>query len=294
VKLIKRYPAFLYFSSETMSRLRTICLALLAALCLTGCVQYDVGIHFANQTQGEIVQHIRLGDQLITFSSSVAKDWLQSIKQRSRALGGRVKQVSGQELIVTIPFHNGADLTEKFNKFFQPVPDQSSAATSQVGNESLTIPELRSQLQLTQSNWLLMERDRLVYDLDLRPLGVISTNGNLLISPGVLLNLEFRLDVPWGIRSTSSVKQTTSEKTASEKHPVMASRRQGRQMVWVLESGALNHLEAVFWVPSSLGIGTVAIVLLVLGGIYLRAQLFPQSEIESAKDRGLNNLRRLG
>jgi hypothetical protein len=60
--------------------------------------------------------------------------------------------------------------------------------------------------------------------------------------------------------------------------------QQGKQLVWKLKSGAENHLEAVFWVPSPLGIGTVAIVLLVIGGIFLRAQLFPAIPLTQVDD----------
>lgn len=241
--------------------LRRLLFLLLASLCLSGCVQYDVGIRVANQTQGEIVQHIRLGEQLTSFSGSSAQDWLQSVKQRTRKLGGRTRRVSDRELIVTIPFNNGADLTDKFNQFFQPSSKPSAELTAEP-----TLPTLKSELKITQSNWLLVERDRLVYDLDLRSLGVLSANGNLLVSPGSLLDLKFQLDTPWGARSVGQADALTVQ-------------RQGKQLVWTLKPGAINHLEAVFWVPSPLGIGTVAIVLLILGGAYLRALLFPQATI---------------
>jgi Protein of unknown function (DUF3153) len=249
-----------------LSRLRAIAFLLLASLCLSGCVQYDVGIRFDNQTHGAIVQHIRLGEQFTNFSGSVAQDWLKSIKQRTRKLGGRTRQINSQELAVTIPFSNGADLTDKFNQFFQPTPlaDERSKTTAP------EIPELQSDLKLTQSNFLLLERDRLVFDLDLRSLGVLSANGNLLVSPGSLLDLEFSLETPWGASSVGSADGST-----------LIAQQQGKQLVWTLKPGAVNHLEAVFWVPSPLGIGTVAIALLVAGGVYLRSQLFPAVKPQS-------------
>jgi hypothetical protein len=45
--------------------------------------------------------------------------------------------------------------------------------------------------------------------------------------------------------------------------------------MWTLKPGQLNHLEAVFWLPSPLGIGTLVIVLLVLGGFYLKYKSLP-------------------
>jgi len=245
--------------SDMLCALRRILLILLASLCLSGCVQYDVGVHIINQTQGEIVQHIRLGEQLTNFSGSSAQDWLQSIQQRTRKLNGRTRRVSDRELIVRIPFNNGADLTARFNEFFQPAPRQTTETFAETG-----LPELKSELNLTQSNWLLVERDRLIFDLDLRPLGVLSANGNLLVSPGSLLDLKFELDTPWGARSVDDDS--------------LAVLQQGKRLVWTLKPGAVNHLEAVFWLPSPLGIGTLAIVLLVLAGIYLRTLLFPQLE----------------
>jgi hypothetical protein len=251
---------------QAIVRLRAIWLMLLVSLYLSGCVEYDVGIHFAHQAQGEIVQHVHIGEQLTSFSDTVAQDWLQSIKQRTRQMGGRVRQTSRQELVVTIPFNNGADLTQKFNEFFQ------FASQPVDRNLQSDLPELRSELALTQSNWLLVERDRLIYDLDLRPLGLISTKGNLLVSPGSLLDLSFRLNAPWGVRNVTPASSSSPE-----------VQNQGKQLVWMLKPGVVNHLEATFWVPSPLGIGTVAIVLLVIGGIYLKSQLFsdPLAESES-------------
>ncbi|MBD2091024.1 DUF3153 domain-containing protein [Microcoleus sp. FACHB-1515] len=242
------------------SRLRIAVLALIASFFLSGCVNYDVGVNFSSQTSGEIVQQIRLGEQLTSFSDAVAQAWLQSIQKRSRSLGGRTRRINPQELLVKIPFSNGAELAEKFNAFFQPVPQSDEDKTG--------IPELRSQLHLSQNNFLLIERDRLRLDVDLRPLSVISANGNVLISPGELLTLQFRLNTPWGAKQVEAIGAEAQQ--------------QGKQLVWKLKSGAENHLEAVFWVPSSLGIGTVAIALLVLAGFLLHAQLFPSVGLEDS------------
>ncbi len=109
---------------------------------------------------------------------------------------------------------------------------------------------------------MLIERNRLRYDLDLRSLGVLSSDGNVLISPGSLISLEFRLKTPWGARSVASDKT------------IPQLRQEGGELIWQLVPGEVNHLEAVFWLPSPLGIGTLVIVFLVLLGTYLK---YPRS-----------------
>jgi hypothetical protein len=244
---------------QGLIRLRVFWIILIAALFLSGCVKYDVGIHYDSQNHGEIVQHVRLSDRLTSFSDA-PQEWLRSVEQRTKQLGGRVKRLSNQELLVRIPFNNGADLQEKFNQFFQ-----TEAASSDGDSAAeLGLPEITSHLTLTESNLLLLERNRLNFDLDLRSLGVLSSSGNLLVSPGSLIDLEFSLDTPWGARSVNSSSEAV---------------RQGKQLVWTLRPGQTNHLEAVFWIPSPLGIGSVAIALLVISGSFLKSLLEPQPEI---------------
>jgi hypothetical protein len=237
-------------------RLRVFWIILIAALFLSGCVKYDVGVHYDSQNHGTIVQHVRLSDRLTSFSDA-AQEWLHSVEQRTKQLGGRVKRVSHQELLVTIPFNNGADLQEKFNRFFQ------AEAEASVGDSpaELGLPELTSHLTLTESNLLLLERNRLSFDLDLRSLGVLSSSGNVLVSPGSLIDLEFSLNTPWGARSVNSSSEAV---------------RQGKQLIWTLKPGEVNHLEAIFWIPSPLGIGSVAIALLVISGSFVKSLLEPQ------------------
>ncbi|MEO1187340.1 MAG: DUF3153 domain-containing protein, partial [Cyanobacteria bacterium J06636_27] len=42
----------------------------------------------------------------------------------------------------------------------------------------------------------------------------------------------------------------------------------------------LNHLEAVFWLPSPIGIGTLLIVLFVVLGFYLRYSFMPDPRVQ--------------
>lgn len=244
-----------------MRRSRLLWIMLLASLLLSGCVQYDVGVKFDNPNRGEFVQHIKLGERLTSFSGDSAQEWLTSIERRARQLQGKSRR-SNQEITVTIPFNNGAELEAKFNEFFNPIGKQNSEPTSNTAGE---LPNIDSQIHLTQNNLLLLLRNRLSYDLDLRSLSLISTNGSLLVSPSEILELEFSLNTPWGARSVET-----------DTNAIHADRFQlGQHLVWTLKPGQLNHLEAVFWLTNPLGIGTVVIALFVVAGIYLRYNFMP-------------------
>lgn len=245
---------------QQLGRFRVVWMMLLASLLLSGCVQYDVGINFESPNRGEIVQHIKLGDRLTSLSGATAQQWLDTVERRTRRLGGRIQRSSNQEVAVTIPFSSGADLNTKFNEFLNPSTKKGAAKRAEP-----VLPEIKSDFHLSQSNFLLLLRNRLSYTLDLRSLGVTSANGDLLVSPSSLLDLEFRLNTPWGARSVNTAADAISAVRG----------QQGHQLVWTLQPGQINHLEAVFWLPSPLGIGTVVIVLLVLGGWYLKYQTLP-------------------
>jgi hypothetical protein len=223
------------------------------SLLLSGCVDYDVGIQFESPHRGAITQHIQIGQQLRSFGQAGTDQWLTTIEQRSRALGGRLEKRTPSDWLVTIPFTTHADLEQKFNQLFGP-PDLFSTS-------GVKLPPVKSNLQLTRSNFLLFERNHLQYDVDLRSLGVLSSSGDLLLSPGSLVNLEFRLKTPWGARGTGFDSN-------------LKALQNGQELVWRLVPGEQNHLEASFWLPSPLGIGTVVIGLLVFLGIYLR---YPQT-----------------
>lgn len=256
VSLVRR--RFLRF----LARFRLVWVMLLASLLLSGCVQYDVGVNFDNPNHGEIKQHIKLGERLTSFSGDSAQEWLNSIERRARQLQGKTKRISNQEITVTIPFNNGAELQEKFNEFFNPAGKKNSESGTSIATE---LPNIDSRLSLTQNNLLLLLRNRLSYDLDLRSLSLISANGNLLVSPGDILELEFSLNTPWGARSV--------ETDSNAIHP--ESYQKGRMLVWKLKPSQLNHLEVVFWLPSPIGIGAIVIILFVAAGIYVRYNFMP-------------------
>ncbi len=230
---------------------------------VTGCVQYDVGVNFESQTRGEIVQHIKLGERLTSFSSETVAEWLKSVERRVRLLDGKTKRLSPTEVLVRIPFNNGAELEDKFNQFYNPIaPTAKSRVASPLETD---LPKFESHLNVKQNNLLLVLRNRLSLELDLRSLSLLSSNGSLLLSPGGLLELEFRLNTPWGAESIETVAGAL----------VPESYQQGKQLVWKLKPGEVNYLEAIFWIPSPVGIGALIIALFVAAGIALKYQILP-------------------
>lgn len=227
---------------------------------LTGCVQYDVGVNFSGAHQGEIVQKIKLGERIKSFSNETVDEWLNSIETRAKNLEGKVQKVSDRELIVTIPFNNGKELEEKYNKFFNPVAEQKSP---NVANQDADLPALKSQLKLEQGNFLFAIRNHLIYDLDLRSLSLTSANGNIVIDTGSLLQLEFHLNTPGVARTIIK----------GENDLIPEIQAEGKELTWELKPGKVNHLEAIFWLPSPLGIGAFLIVLLVLIGRFVKYQI---------------------
>ncbi|MFN6483665.1 MULTISPECIES: DUF3153 domain-containing protein [unclassified Nostoc] len=240
-------------------------LVLLTSLLLTGCVKYDVGLNFDNSNSGELVQHIKLGERLTSFSGDSVYEWLNSIERRARQLEGKAQRVSQEEIIVTIPFSSGRELQEKFNEFFNSRANQPSESVHESGSE---LPKIESNVLLEQNNFLLLVRNRLIYDLDLRSLSLIASKGNVLANAGSILDLEFSLKTPWGAKNI----QLTETATEPEKN--------GNRLVWKLQPGELNHIEAVFWLPSPLGIGGLLIILFVWGGLYLRYNFMPDPRIQ--------------
>ncbi len=243
--------------ARPLQRFRVVWVMLLTSLLLSGCVHYDVGVNFDGPNRGEIVQHLQLGDRL---SGTSSQQWLDTLERRTRQLGGKTQRDDSQGITVTIPFSSGAELNQKFNDFFQPPTAKETAKKSDI-----TLPKIQSDLKLGQSNFLLLLRNKLSYTLDLRSLGGVSANGNLLVNPGSLIDLEFRLNTPWGARSVTD----SADSIAAE------SLQQGHQLVWKLQPGQVNHLEAVFWMPSPLGIGTVVIILLAIAGFYFKYKTLP-------------------
>ncbi|BAZ45082.1 hypothetical protein NIES4102_20990 [Chondrocystis sp. NIES-4102] len=227
---------------------------------LTGCVNYDVGLSFATPYSGEITQHIKVTDTLNNLAPSDSRKWLNSLEERSRQLEGNVKKINATELVLTIPFSNGAELAHKFNQLFQTsiVPN----ATIPKGKADLI--QLNSHIDLHQSNLILVERNSLDLAIDLRALKVLSNQDKIQIDPDSLANIELQLNTPWLARNVASTDNI---------QPIRNPLRKG--LIWQLHPGEVNHIQAVFWLPSPLGIGSALIILLMLGGFFLKYRRFP-------------------
>lgn len=247
----------LWLSAIATPLKRTLVLwAVVLAMGLTGCVQSDIDVHYLDQHHGEIVQHIQLA-QLNRLNRATTQAWLKQIDQRAKQLGGRTQKPTDEDVVVTIPFSNSKELESKFNQFFRPI-----AADDTQTDAPLDLPDIQSHLSVRESNLILVLRDHLSYDVDLRSLGLLSSEGNLLINPGTLFDLKFSLSTPWGAQSLTNAL-------------ALAPTLEGDRLVWTLTTGEINHLEATFWIPSPLGIGTLVIVGFVALGMLLKALLTP-------------------
>lgn len=233
-----------------------LCLATL----LTGCVDYQVGVNFATPYSGEITQQIKVSDQLNNLAPNETKKWLHSLEKRSRKLGGKVEKLNTQELMLTIPFGNGAELAEKFNQLFQTniVPNAT------IPKEKADLIKLNSQVSIHQSNLVFVERNNLALAIDLRALKVLTQQDKIIINPDTVADLKFQLTTPWIAHSISNADNLQPTKNPLQKG-----------LVWQLKPGEINQIEAVFWLPSPLGIGAAIIILLTILGYLLKYRRFP-------------------
>lgn len=252
--------------------LKKIAIIISAILVLTGCVQSDIRINFESQTHGEIVQNIKLGEQVTRFSNSTIQGYLNTIDRRARRLQGRIKKVSNEEIKVIIPFNNGKELSQKFNEFFNPIAGNKTQGDIQLEND---LPQWKSELKVKQNNFVFFLRNRINLEVDLRELSVRSPNDNVLISPGNLLDLHLSLNTPWGAKNLSQDTEALPLEILQE----------GKELIWQLKPGEINHLEAVFWLPSPVGIGALVIILFVTFGWYVKYQLFPKFGIGKKRQK---------
>lgn len=251
---------------------RVVLLGVLA-LGLSGCMEYDVGIRFNSQTAGAIVQEIHL-NRLMTAGAVTFEDWFESLEQETRNLKGFSRRRSPQDLELTLPFVNGADLVQKFNQLFdrsQP-PQVSSSNPSSSSNNAASqgttgVFPLTARIDLTQQNALLAIRNHLDLQVDLTRLGMITPEGDRLLDTDPLLQLNFYLETPWGVQwRTTSTASTSTGLTASGLTSTGATHPQGNRASYPLRSGEINHITATFWIPSPVGLGALGILLLVTIG----------------------------
>ncbi|MEB3355281.1 MAG: DUF3153 domain-containing protein [Synechococcales bacterium] len=246
-----------------LQRFRRVCcigFILLVALGLSGCIQYDVGIRFADEHHGTFSQRIQLDERLTEFDPASVETWVASVGERSRRLGGQMQVIpeegTPQSLEVRIPFYSRRDLEAKFNEFFQTDSGRGFANEGE-RQPPLPVPHLTVNLE---RNLILAQQNRLTYDLDMRSLQTVASEQSVFVNPAALFEVKFSLTVPWG----ATLLEPPSEL-------VSTVQQQGQVLTWPLNPSGANHVEAVFWVPSPLGIGTLGVVLLVgVGGVVKR------------------------
>jgi hypothetical protein len=215
-------------------------LMLVLTLGLTGCLDAQTQITFDSPQQGQIVQRIELGSQL-----AAAQGWLNQLATQARKVGAQVQRPTRQSLTIVLPFTTAQDLETKFNQLVTPPKGQSGSQSD--------FPAIAAQLQVRTSNLLLLQRNRLIYDIDLTPLGLQGENGNVLFNASDSLDLNFSVAGPWGSGGR-------------------AGQKSGSQTQWHLQPGQPNHIEATLWMPSPIGLGAAAIVGLVIAGTAYQRQ----------------------
>lgn len=232
------------------------------AIALSGCVKYDTGINFYGLNYGEIVEHIQLGEQLNSFSQSAVQKWLASIEQRTKQAQGRIERIADRELQVIIPFNNAQELVTKFDRYFNPESANPEARS-----------KLKSHMQIDQSNFLLVVKSHLIYDIDLSALAIATADPKVSVGSGNIVDLNFSIQSPWGVKNVDRPGHIATVKSSND-----------RQITWQLKPGEINHLDAIFWLPNPLGIGALFIILISLAGYYLKYRQLPwQSAAKSIR-----------
>ncbi len=230
-------------------------------ICLTGCVNYDVGINFPQANQGTITQQIKLSEQLSNVSEKEGHAWLKSLEKKASTLQGKSEYLSSDEILLTIPFSNGQELVNKFNQFFLPFNNETT--TNYLSrDENLNLLDLSANLSINQNNAILIERNTLKLTTDLTSLGVTSGDGNMIFSSGDLINLQVKLNFPWG------AKIITNEFAQWEKLP-------HHQYNIQLQAGQINEITAIFWIPNYVGLGTIVILVVIIFGFYAKYRRLP-------------------
>jgi hypothetical protein len=133
-----------------------------------------------------------------------------------------------------------------------------------IPKEKAELIQLNSQVSIKQNNLVFVERNSLDLAIDLRALKVLTQQDKILIDPDSVADLKFQLTTPWIARSISN---------ADNLQPANNPLQKG--LVWQLHPGEINHIQAVFWLPSPIGIGAAAIVLLGILGYLIKYRRFP-------------------
>ena len=219
---------------------------ILAVVLLSGCLQYDLDVRFDSQTHGQFIQHLRWRSGAIA-SRTTEDPWLQILADRTEAVGGKLKFLADDALEIKVPFNNGKDLEARFNQFFNP-PEEETPLTLPSGEP------IQAELSLQQQNRFVAIYNHISLRLDLTAIPDLADARLPLLQAAKLLEGSIALTTPWGIKS-----------------PMPELSDAG---TWFLVAGEVNQLEADFWIPSPIGIGALAIALLMGLGYGLKYAVF--------------------
>ncbi|MGG6237490.1 DUF3153 domain-containing protein [Nodosilinea sp. AN01ver1] len=248
-----------------------LALLLWLPLLLSGCLRYDLTLRFDHHTHGQIVQTIDLSDRATALAQPTLEPWLEELKERSRPLGGQLSQ-SPQTVTLTVPFSTARDLGDRFQQLFAAAPevaqpegkqaealDVSDNLARPTGSTYLQLPgwgPVPFELDLEQTSWVFVSRTHLTYALDLRDLPANEEDA----ATAAWADLRFRLQVPWGLAQLATATPPLSQDATGA--------------VWQLQPGQTTRIDAVFWLPNAIALGTLGIAALVLGGYGLRYRVF--------------------
>lgn len=215
---------------------------LLSLVLLSGCLHYDLDIQFDSQTHGQLVQRLQWQPGTL-ISPSAPDNWLELLKRRTQAVGGTIQAGADSTLTITIPFNNGQDLQDRFNQFFEI----ATAASP------FTLPDgkpIQAHLSIQQRNRVLAIYNSLSLRIDLTAVPDLKQVGLTILQKTPLLTGEVAVTTPWGLRSLADDPLFTNQ--------------------WPLMAGEINQIDAEFWLPSPIGIGALAIAVLVVLGYSLK------------------------
>ncbi len=221
-----------------------IAIGLVLAVGLSGCVEADSSIQYRDQVHGTLVQQLHLDATPNRLERFAAERWLQSVRDRTLELDGSVEQKNGSDWILSIPFHNGADLQTKFNQLMRQLlsrPARSEPAFDDAA--AARLPADRTlNLIVREQNFGIVQRNRITYALDLRSQFATQTAW-LPLQNAVTWTLS--LATPWG-----------ATLAANSDRPIQHT---SHQLTWQLHPAQPNYIDVEFWVPSPLGIAALGV-----------------------------------
>jgi hypothetical protein len=198
---------------------------LLITVLLGGCVQLETTIQLPSPGRLQI-------SQTSLSATGQPLPWQQQLAVALRQTPLRITADHGRQ-ILTAPVLPAADALALLGSSLQ---DAARLA-------GVSLPE--PQLSLQERNWLLGVRQQLVIELDLRQLQPL---------PGLSLTVQLEPMRPRAVRLAEPLPAVAS----------VSGRVQTPRLRWSLQPGALNRLQLSCWRWSRLGLGGLAIALLLV------------------------------